>query len=109
MVEGTYPRPAVAALEAGNQNALARRVSSVEEATARGFGTITPKPAASQHVMGTGIWRDGKWHVVLYRALADGSGITTRTSLSFAIWNGSESQRNGEKAISNWHTLVIGR
>jgi mono/diheme cytochrome c family protein len=109
MVEDTYPRPAVAALEAGNQNALARRVSSVEEATARGFGTITPKPAGSQHVMGTGIWRDGKWHVVLYRARADGSGIATRTSLSFAIWNGSESQRNGEKAVSNWHTLVIGR
>jgi len=109
MVDNSYPRPAVAALEAGNQNALVRRASSVEEATARGFGTITPKPAANQHVTGKGIWRDGKWHVVLYRALAGDSGIAARTSMSFAIWNGSESQRNGEKAVSNWNTLVIGR
>lgn len=111
MVEQQYPRPAAAALEAGNQNAMVRRQTPVEEATARGFGTITPKPAAGQMVMGKGVWRDGKWHVVLSRILAGGSGIGSgkKVNVSFAIWNGSESQRNGEKAISNWNTLVTGR
>jgi mono/diheme cytochrome c family protein len=112
MVEPSYPGPGLAALEVGNQNALTSRFSPVEEATARGFGTITPKPQPQQHVAGQGMWRDGKWHVVVSRRIEPGSGIDIargRTKLGFAIWNGNESQRNGEKAISNWYALVVGK
>jgi mono/diheme cytochrome c family protein len=112
MVEPAYPGPGLAALEAGNQIALAKRSSPVEEATARGYGTITPKPLAEQQVAGKGVWRDGKWHVVVSRKIEPGSGIDIgrgRTKLGFAIWNGNESQRNGEKAISNWYALVVGK
>lgn len=112
MVDRQYPLPGAAALEAGNQIALRQRSSPIEEATAHGFGTITPKPLAGQLVTGKGVWHDGRWHVVLSRKLAAGSGIdpsADKNKISFAIWNGSEAQRNGEKAISNWNTLVLGR
>jgi DMSO reductase family type II enzyme heme b subunit len=112
MIERQYPQPGAAALEAGNPIAPIQRSSPVEEATARGFGTITPKPLSQQLVTGKGVWRDGRWHVALSRKLASGSSIDAATEtnkISFAIWNGSEAQRNGEKAISNWNTLVLGR
>lgn len=112
MIQSEYPLPAAAAREAGNQTAFAQRSSPIEEATARGFGTIAPKPLAQQLVTGRGVWRDGRWHVVLTRKLAPQSGIDAAgrdNKISFAIWNGSEAQRNGEKAISNWNALILAR
>jgi mono/diheme cytochrome c family protein len=111
MVNDPYPVPGAAAVEAGNPIALTHRLTPVEEATARGFGTVTPKPLNSQLVAGKGVWRDGQWHVVLSRAIAANSGIRTdgETRLGFAVWDGSQGDREGQKAISTWYTLMLGR
>lgn len=111
MVNEPYPVPGAAAVEAGNPIALTHRLTPVEEATARGFGTVTPKPPGSQLVAGKGVWREGQWHVVLSRAIASDSGIRTdgETKLGFAVWDGSQGDREGQKAISTWYTLMLGR
>ncbi len=112
MIEPGYPMPAAAALEAGNQIALTRRLSPVEEATAKGPGTVTPKPLEDQRVSAKGVWRDGYWYVVVSRRLGPGSGISLSnglTKLAFAIWNGSEGNRSGEKATSTWYALARNR
>jgi complex iron-sulfur molybdoenzyme family reductase subunit gamma len=57
------------------------------------------------------VWRDGQWHVVLSRAIATNSGIRSggETKLGFAVWDGSHGDREGQKAISTWYTLMMGR
>jgi cytochrome c len=111
MVDEGYPVPGAAAVEAGNPIALAHRHTPAEEATARGFGAISPKPLNAQLVSGKGVWRDGRWHVVLSRTLAAESDIKTdgQTRIGFAVWNGSEGDRAGQKAISTWYTLMLER
>lgn len=111
MVYETHAPRIAAALQAGNQNALISRSSPVEEAVARGFGTITPKPLAEQQVGGKGVWRKGRWHVVLSRKLGLEGGIAAdgdQTKVAFAIWNGNQRDRNGQKAVSTWYTLRLG-
>lgn len=83
------------------------------ESNAAGFGTLTPQPLAEQGVEAWGRWSRGKWHVVLVRALArSGDGdvdfsTSSRIPLSFAVWDGHASDRNGTKQISGWHWLDV--
>lgn len=83
------------------------------ESSAAGFGTLTPQPLAEQGVEAWGQWSRGKWHVVLVRALArSGDGdvdlsASARIPMSFAVWDGHASDRNGTKQISGWHWLEM--
>lgn len=109
-IEEPYPAPAMTALQAGNQAALQKRASPAEEATARGFGNLARRPIGEQSVTGKGIWRDGRWHVVLSRELAPAVGkppLGSGANIAFAVWNGSERDRNGQKAISGWYSLTV--
>ncbi len=98
---------------AGNLNAQRRRSSSIEDANARGFGTIASQSASSQNVSGKGVWRDGHWSVLFIRELksrdADDVKLAVKNSahVSFAIWDGENRDRNGRKVISNWYTLLL--
>ena len=95
-------------------NALSRpHQSAVEDANARGFGTLKTQPVAGQNVSGKGVWRDGSWSVVLIRELkskdADDVKIVVgkQTPLAFAVWDGQNRDRNGRKVVSNWHKLIL--
>ena len=83
----------------------------VEELNAEGFGTLTPQPQTKQNVLGKGIWKEGKWSVVFYRALDslnkwDIKFIKENPILvAFAIWDGKHQDRNGRKVISMWQRL----
>jgi len=89
------------------------RFSSVEDLNAKGFGTLTSQSASEQNVSGKGIWKDGTWSVVFIRALASESAndvvlkTGTEISVSFAVWDGSLQDRNGQKMVTNWYTLSI--
>lgn len=110
MIHEPYPGPVITALDAGNLSALRRRTTPAEEATARGFGTLMPRPVADQKVMGKGIWSGGLWHVVLSRKLDlpdRRPTLANGTRLAFAVWDGSERERDGQKAISSWYALGI--
>jgi hypothetical protein len=98
---------------AGNPNARPDAGQSASNLAAKGFGSTTFRPKASQLVTATGSWQSGQWTVVLRRPLQvagdDGLPLVSGASCSvaFAIWDGAARDRNGQKLISIWHDLKI--
>lgn len=98
----------------GLSNPVARlRRTSVEEATAAGFGTYTAEPADDQNVEGASLWQDGVWRVSFVRDLDSSQGGDSafrpgdNVSVALAVWNGNAVERNGQKTVSIWNTLTI--
>jgi DMSO reductase family type II enzyme heme b subunit len=104
---------AVPAKAVGNQVAPAARSSSGSTLTAAGPGSVTFRLPENQAVVARGEWRDGRWTVVLSRALksAEAAGVGLlpgdRASVAFAIWDGSHRDRNGQKRVSIWQDLEL--
>jgi len=102
----------LAARAAGNPMALPRR-SAVENLNAAGLGTITSQPAEAQVIRGEGRWAGGKWRVVMVRALRTGNPRDAQfepgqaTTAAFAVWDGAQRDRDGQKAVSLWQRLRI--
>jgi len=80
----------------------------VEELNAEGFGTLTPQPQTKQNVLGKGVWKDGKWQIVFYRALESLNKWDIKFQskqpvlVAFAVWDGAHQDRNGRKVVSMW-------
>lgn len=92
---------------------IPRRVSSVEDLIGGGFSTLTTKEKQGR-VQGKAYWKDGIWHVVMRRPLAseeqenEAKLIPGRVqTISFAVWNGENKERNGQKAVAPWFQLAI--
>ena len=106
---GTLYRPAE---HVGNPLAAREHASPVENLIAQGFGTLTT--ADVQDVAGAGVWRDGKWRALFARdfAAADDGLVSfaegSATRIAFAIWDGEDGDRNGQKSIAPWIELAIG-
>jgi len=89
--------------------------SPVEDANARGFGTMKAQSISSQNVKGKGIWRDGHWNVVFIRELKSRDPDDVKilagkpVPVAFAVWDGQNRDRNGRKVISNWYQLILER
>jgi hypothetical protein len=100
-----YPARAV-----GNVLSQTDRATPVDNLLAGSFGTLTQ--AADQIVQGNGDWRDGKWRVLFARDLAvegDYSQFAEGddTNVAFAVWDGSASERDGMKSVSQFLTLEV--
>ncbi|MFQ5737723.1 MAG: ethylbenzene dehydrogenase-related protein [Acidobacteriota bacterium] len=101
------------AAELGNLVASPQRTSAIEDANAAGLGTISSQPSGKQNVQGDSGWRDGIWRLQLGRDMtaSDEGDVPLspgeRISVAFAIWNGSAGDRNGQKSVSIWNTLVL--
>ena len=85
--------------------------SSLETA---GPGSVTFRPPISQLVQANGKWKDGRWTVVMTRTLKlkdDQTGVLLEpggsVSIAFAVWNGSQQDRDGKKSITIWQDLVL--
>lgn len=110
---GSYIDPNyLPALKAGNPFADASHPSSVEDLNAGGFGTLTPQAAKDQNVQGYGVWAGGKWRVIFSRNLnpnlqdawfAPGLMLST----AFAVWDGANNERDGQKSTSQWVALSL--
>lgn len=105
----------IAARGVGNSLASQRHKSPVESLLASGFGTLTPVPPELQNLDGIGTYRDGSWTVVMRGRIAPeekGSSADLRglseTPVAFAVWDGSEKDRNGSKLVTQWTTVVFG-
>jgi len=92
---------------------IPRRVSSVEDLIGGGFSTLTTKEKQGR-VQGNALWKDGVWRVVMRRSLMseeqenEAKLIPGRVqTVSFAVWNGENKERNGQKAVAPWFQLVI--
>lgn len=84
------------------------RRSPVEDLNAEGFSTLTTQ--ANQDVDGKGNWSNNRWAVVFKRSLKtedsnDAQFTGSETPIAFAIWNGQNKERNGQKAITSWNKL----
>jgi len=103
------------ARSAGNRLYSVGAQSSLTEMNAEGFGTLTPQPSEDQQIKGSGVWRDGRWRVVMVRPLKTNSsqdrqfGPGEKIPVAFAVWDGSQRDRNGQKAVSIWQELQLQR
>jgi hypothetical protein len=92
---------------------IPRRASSVEDLIGGGFSTLTTKEKQGR-VQGKATWKDGMWRVVMRRPLSneeqenEAKLIPGRMqAVSFAVWNGENKERNGQKAIAPWFQLSL--
>jgi hypothetical protein len=92
---------------------IPRRISSVEDLIGGGFSTLTTKEKQGR-VQGKATWKDGVWRVVMRRPLVseeqenEAKLIPGRVqTVSFAVWNGENKERNGQKAVAPWFQLSI--
>ncbi len=92
---------------------IPRRISSVEDLIGGGFSTLTTKDKQGR-VQGQGQWKDGVWRVLMRRPLVseeqedEAKLVPGRVqTISFAVWNGENKERNGQKAVSPWFQLNI--
>lgn len=119
-----YSRPAtrtaaqnvefLSARAAGNPFAPVPGGPAASTLEAGGPGTATFRPPMSQLVRSKGVWKDGRWNVVLVRPLSGrDSAISvplkpgSRASLAFAVWDGGHRDRDGMKLITIWQDLVL--
>ncbi len=103
----------ITGLGAGNPISNPHPESSVEDLNAGGMGTLTSQKPSGQSVRGSGKWYKGIWRVSFSRALKPKGKWDVKLSrgkslnVGFAVWNGSQGDRNGQKQISIWHELVL--
>jgi mono/diheme cytochrome c family protein len=98
---------------AGNPVSDPTNESSAEEAMSKGLGTYTTQRPKMEKVDARGVWNNGKWHVIFTRSLtaSDENGLSLKAggsaSVAFAIWDGRAAERNGQKSVSIWNSLLI--
>lgn len=92
---------------------IPRRKSSVEDLIGGGFSTLTTKEDQGR-VQGKATWKDGVWRVLFRRPMVStGQENEARLepgrlqAVAFAIWNGENKERNGQKAVAPWFQLAI--
>ena len=94
---------------------IPRRPSSVEDLIGGGFSTLTSKKSQGR-IKGQAEWKRGFWRVVMKRPLSQsGDGLENEAVLqpgrmqavAFAVWNGENNERNGQKAVAAWMQLLI--
>lgn len=96
----------------GNPFSQPLKVSPVEDATAKGFGTIATQER--QDALGRGYWDGERWSVVIGRRMDTGDAANPRlvtgdrTSVAFAVWDGESGDVGARKSVSNWVAFSIG-
>jgi len=99
--------------DVGNINSKQKRNTSVENVTASGPETVTPLAENLQKVIGEGFWDGSKWRIVLVRELRPKSRHKVKfkkggmVPVGFAVWDGNENDRNGQKMVSTWYKLEL--
>jgi hypothetical protein len=96
---------------AGNPLSQPTKTSAVEKLLGRGPGTLAHLP--TQDATGAGVWKDGRWKVMLIRNLAaadDGEtalGAGGEYALLFTVWSGSDHDRGSRKSPSGMGKLLL--
>lgn len=88
----------------GNPLSQPRKTSPVEKLVAQGAGTLEQLP--TQNAAGRGIWKEGRWWVVLSKPLraTDPREISLvpggTYAVAFAVWQGAHGDRGARKSIT---------
>ncbi len=105
--ETFYTSKAVGNLQMGGMT------SSIENLYAHGAQTAESQSTLLQNIEGKGVWSDGNWRVIFVRKLRSNNknDIQIQTGkkipIAFAIWDGSQFDRDGQKLISSWYYLYL--
>ncbi len=99
-------------VSAGNPMSEQHRVQPVEELAAEGFGTATHVPTTT--CAGRGVWREGRWTVVIEHGLDPTDPLTARllgsnvqNQISLAVWDGSSGNTGGRKHWCPWMPMKM--
>jgi DMSO reductase family type II enzyme heme b subunit len=110
------PLISLPALAAGNQIVPSKKTPAASSLETAGPGSATFRPVKSQLVDAHGQWANGRWTVVMTRALkldAAGEGVSlepgAKASVAFAIWDGGAKDRDGKKLVSIWQDCELER
>lgn len=109
-LDDTMFRPAA---EVHNFIASSHRPGNMEDSNAAGFGTLTAQGAQQQNVRGVSQWNGDRWRLQFVREMStpNSSDVTLavgqQISVAFAVWDGSAGDRNGQKSVSTWNTLIL--
>ena len=99
----------IPAYAARNSDMKIERSWPVMEYSAEGFGTLTPQHR--QDAKGWGIYENGEWKVVIVvpRSASDAynAQIYDKTSVAFAVWDGSNKDRGSRKGYTMWIPLEL--
>lgn len=88
----------------GNPLSQPHKKVAVEKLVAQGAGTLEQLP--TQNATGRGVWKDGRWRVVLSKPLraADAREISLQPggtyAVAFAVWQGAHGDRGARKSIT---------
>ncbi|HET9496556.1 MAG TPA: ethylbenzene dehydrogenase-related protein [Chloroflexia bacterium] len=91
--------------------ALAEEGAGVRNLTSNGICKAVDSPGLAPRVRS---FHDGQmWHVVFARGIGKGNLTsapiepTLNTSAAFAVWNGTQGEVRGMKAVSTWNTMAF--
>lgn len=95
-------------------NTLAMELASpIQESNAYGFGTLVIQKPKQQGVSGGAMWKGGRLRAVFLRGLRGDNHRDVDLSpgrkvpVAFAVWDGRNGDRNGQKSVSSWHFLEL--
>jgi len=100
---------------AGNPVSRTIHASPVEDLDAGGFGTLTSRGPGDRPVLGGARRVGNAWEVAFLRPLGPATDHDvalepgTRVALSLAVWDGAAGDRDGQKSVTIWHELEIGK
>jgi len=98
---------------AGNPLSDPETAKAVEEATSEGQGSYTIQRPKIEPVEARGVWQNGHWHVVFKRPLKNSEKGALRfkagdtIAIAFAVWDGAQKDRNGQKTVSIWNEILL--
>ncbi|MEX0704362.1 MAG: ethylbenzene dehydrogenase-related protein [Planctomycetales bacterium] len=107
------PDLSLPARASGNPIVPATRGQGGSTLAAGGLGSLTFRIPRNQAVTAHGEWREERWSVSMTRPLAVSSagGVPLEpggeASVAFAVWDGSQRDRNGQKSFTIWQMLEL--
>lgn len=93
--------------------AAALREAEAREVSATGLASAPRFVSDSLALRSAAEWGEGEWRVVLRRSLVSPTAAQiglrpgARVQVACAIWNGAARDRDAEKSITIWHSLVL--
>ena len=81
------------------------RQSAVESLLAEGPGTLARNPGIL--VKGSGVRTQDGWAIMIVRPLPEGLAPKARTSIAFAVWQGTNKEAGARKMRSGWAPLAV--
>jgi DMSO reductase family type II enzyme heme b subunit len=109
LLSGEEVRPYAGGRGLGNPVSRPRALSPVVSHVAHGWGSLTA--TFDQEAGGRGVWRDGRWHVVITYPLAHEGRTGLRggsaSVAAFAVWDGGQREVGSRKAWTPWVPLQL--